>query len=158
MKRTSLRKEIETRWRQKQKVGLFITISLIFLFGLLSQLSSFDNFFKKSYPLIAKVDEATGLKPKAKVKLKGVDIGYVDTISLKDGDVYLTLKIDEGVKIPKDSIIALSQDSLLGGKFIDIEPSSSSEHLMPNMLLSNREEKLYNRGGIYICWWGFYLR
>ncbi len=126
--------------KTEAKVGLFITISLIFLFGLLSQLSSFDNFFKKSYPLIAKVDEATGLKPKAKVKLKGVDIGYVDTISLKDGDVYLTLKIDEGVKIPKDSIIALSQDSLLGGKFIDIEPSSSSEHLMPNMLLSKEKK------------------
>jgi len=91
---------------------------------------------KKSYPLVAKIDEATGLKPKAKVKLRGVDIGYVDNIYLKDRDVYLTLNIDEGVKIPKDSTISLSQDSLLGGKFIDIEPSSSDELLKPNMLLT----------------------
>ncbi len=91
---------------------------------------------KKSYPLVAKIDEATGLKPKAKVKLRGVDIGYVDNIYLKDRDVYLTLNIDEGVKIPKDSTISLSQDSLLGGKFIDIEPSGSDELLKPNMLLT----------------------
>ncbi len=87
--------------KTEAKVGLFITVSLIFLFGLLSQLSSFDNLLKKSYPLVAKIDEATGLKPKAKVKLRGVDIGYVDNIYLKDRDVYLTLNIDEGVKIPK---------------------------------------------------------
>jgi phospholipid/cholesterol/gamma-HCH transport system substrate-binding protein len=126
--------------KTEAKVGLFITISLVFLFGLLSQLSSFDNFFKKSYPLIAKIDEATGLKPKAKVKLKGVDIGYVDNIFLKGRDVYVKLMIDEGVKIPKDSTIALSQDSLLGGKFIDIKPSNSDEFLEPNMLLSKEKK------------------
>ena len=126
--------------KSEAKVGLFITISLLFLFGLLSQLSSFDNLFKKSYPIMAKIDDGTGLKPKAKVKFKGVNIGFVKSINLKGNDVIVHLSIDEGISIPDDSIITLSQDSLLGGKFLDIKPGHSNRNLKPNMLL-DREEK-----------------
>jgi len=127
--------------KTEAKVGLFITVSLVFLFGLLSQLSSFDNLFKKSYPIMAKIDDGSGLKEKAKVKLKGVDIGYVKSISLENNNVITHLMIDEGVKIPKDSIITLSQDSLLGGKFLDIKPGKSIDKLKPNMLLQKQEKQ-----------------
>jgi len=122
--------------KTEAKVGLFITLSLVFLFGLLSQLSSFDNFFKKSYPIMAKIDDGLGLKNKAKVKFKGVNIGYVESVELQGKDVVSHLLIDEGVKIPSNSIISVSQDSLLGGKFLDIQPGDSSEILTPNMILS----------------------
>lgn len=69
--------------KTEAKVGLFITLSLLFLFALLTQLSSFDNLFKKSYPLVAMIKDGSGLKEKAKVKLKGVNIGYVKEVSLK---------------------------------------------------------------------------
>jgi len=127
--------------KTEAKVGLFITVSLFFLFGLLSQLSSFDNLFKKSYPIMAKIDDGSGLKAKAKVKLKGVDIGYVESIRLENNDVITHLKIDEGVKIPSDSIITVSQDSLLGGKFLDIKPGKSQEPLKPNMILKKQEKQ-----------------
>ncbi len=127
--------------KTEAKVGLFITLSLIFLFGLLSQLSSFDNLFKKSYPILAKIDDGSGLKAKAKVKLKGVDIGYVDSIVLQNNDVVTHLKIDEGVSIPSDSIITVSQDSLLGGKFLDIKPGVSTTKLVANMLLEKQEKQ-----------------
>lgn len=126
--------------KTEAKVGLFITISLFFLFGLLSQLNSFDNLFKKSYPIVAKVSDGSGLKDKAKVKFKGVDIGYVEAITLDKHDVITHLLIDEGIVIPSDSIIMVSQDSLLGGKFLDIKPGVSTQALAPNQLLSNQEE------------------
>jgi len=127
--------------KTEAKVGLFITVSLFFLFGLLSQLSTFDNLFKKTYTIKAKIEDGTGLKKRAKVKLKGVDIGYVEDIVLDKNDVIVYLKINQGVKIPKDSIISLSQDSLLGGKFIDIKPGKSPEPLKPNMILSKQEKQ-----------------
>ncbi len=126
--------------KTEAKVGLFITLSLFFLFGLLSQLSSFDNLFKKSYSISAKINDGSGLKDKAKVKLKGVDIGYVEKVTLLDNDVVTKLMIDEGVKIPLDSIIVISQDSLLGGKFLDIKPGISTETLKPNALLAKEEK------------------
>lgn len=127
--------------KTEAKVGLFITLSLFFLFGLLSQLSSFDNLFKKSYPIVAKINDGAGLKNKAKVKLKGVDIGYVDHVTLEHNDVVTYLMIDDGVTIPTDSKIMIAQDSLLGGKFLDIRPGQSTESLQPHALLS-KEEKI----------------
>jgi len=126
--------------KTEAKVGLFITLSLFFLFGLLSQLSSFDNMFKKSYSIIAKIDDGSGLKDKAKVKLKGVDIGYVQSVKLENNDVVTRLMIDQGVKIPKDSTIIISQDSLLGGKFLDIKPGKSNEIMEVNALLEKEEK------------------
>jgi len=126
--------------KTEAKVGLFITLSLFFLFGLLTQLSSFDNLFKKSYPIVAKINDGSGLKDRAKVKLKGVDIGYVEKVSLENNDVVSHLMIDEGVKIPVDSIIVISQDSLLGGKFLDIKPGISATNLEKNSLLQKEEK------------------
>jgi len=122
--------------KTEAKVGLFITLSLFFLFGLLSQLSSFDNLFKKSYPITAQINDGSGLKEKAKVKLKGVDIGYVERVALVNNEVQTQLMIDEGVKIPSNSIITIAQDSLLGGKFLDIKPGDSKRHLKANELLT----------------------
>lgn len=131
--------------KTEAKVGLFITLSLLFLFALLTQLSSFDNLFKKSYPLVAMIKDGSGLKEKAKVKLKGVNIGYVKEVSLKNNDVMAHLMINEGIKIPKDSTIIISQDSLLGGKFLDIRPGKSNNILEKNALLS-KEEKVSSIG------------
>ena len=126
--------------KTEAKVGLFITLSLFFLFGLLSQLSSFDNLFKKSYPIMAQIKDGSGLKEKAKVKLKGVDIGYVERVNLLNNNVQTKLMIDEGVTIPDDSTIIISQDSLLGGKFLDIKPGVSSHNIEVNQLLSKEEK------------------
>jgi phospholipid/cholesterol/gamma-HCH transport system substrate-binding protein len=131
--------------KTEAKVGLFITLSLFFLFGLLTQLSSFDNLFKKSYSIVASINDGSGLKDKAKVKLKGVNIGYVQEVLLKDNNVMARLMIDKGVKIPSDSTIVISQDSLLGGKFLDIKPGSSTQFLKVNSLLS-KEEKISSIG------------
>jgi len=126
--------------KTEAKVGLFITLSLFFFLALLSQLSSFDNLFKKSYPIVAQIEDGSGLKEKAKVKLKGVDIGYVEKVTLAHNEVETHLMIDEGVNIPSDSVITIAQDSLLGGKFLAINPGISMDMLKPNQLLSHEEK------------------
>ena len=126
--------------KTEAKVGLFITLSLFFFLALLSQLSSFDTLFKKSYPILAQIEDGSGLKVKAKVKLKGVNIGYVEKVTLANNEVQTHLMIDEGIDIPNDSVITISQDSLLGGKFLDINPGKSTEILRANQLLSKEEK------------------
>jgi phospholipid/cholesterol/gamma-HCH transport system substrate-binding protein len=126
--------------KTEAKVGLFITLSLFFFLGLMSQLSSFDNLFKKSYAILAQIEDGSGLKAKAKVKLKGVDIGYVEKVTLANNEVQTHLMIDEGIHIPDDSVITISQDSLLGGKFLDISPGMSTSNLEANQLLSKEEK------------------
>jgi len=59
---------------------------------------------------------------------------------LNNKEVKLTLFIDKGIKIPQGSIISLSQDSMLGGKYIEIIPSNSNK-----MIVKNGEIKKYKK-------------
>ena len=112
--------------RTETKIGLFVFLGLLSLFILSIQVNSFSNFGKKGYDIYAYINNATGLEKNAKIKLRGVDIGFLKDKQLYNKEVKLKLFINKGIKIPKDSIISLSQDSMLGGKYIEIIPSNSN--------------------------------
>ncbi|RUM45119.1 MAG: hypothetical protein DSY46_03735 [Hydrogenimonas sp.] len=115
--------------KTEAKVGLFVTIGLILLFLLSTQVNKFQGFGKKGYDVEAIISDASGLEKHAKVKMKGVEIGYVKEISLSGTKVLLTLFIYKNAKIPSDSQVLLTQESLLGGKYINIIPGSAQEYL-----------------------------
>jgi phospholipid/cholesterol/gamma-HCH transport system substrate-binding protein len=115
--------------RTETKIGVFVFLGLLSLFILSMQVNSFSNFGKKGYIIYAYINDATGLEKNAKIKLRGIDIGFLEDKKLHNNEVILKLFIDKNVKIPKDSIITLSQDSMLGGKYVEIIPSNSNEFL-----------------------------
>ena len=127
--------------KTEAKVGLFVAIGLIFLFILSTQVNEFAHMNKKGYIVYALLDDASGLEKNAKVKMKGVEIGFVKDIRLEGRKVKVTLFIYEGVKIPKDSVVTLQQESLLGTKYLDIEPGESDEYLAAGETLT--KEKIY---------------
>ncbi|BBG65138.1 hypothetical protein NNO_0435 [Hydrogenimonas sp.] len=115
--------------KTEAKVGLFVSIGLIFLFLLSTQVNKFQGFGKKGYDVEAVIEDASGLEPHAKVRMKGVEIGYVKDISLSGTKVVVTLFIYKNVKIPSDSEVVLTQESLLGSKYINIVPGHAREYL-----------------------------
>jgi len=115
--------------KTEAKVGLFVALGLLFLFILSTQVNEFATMGKKGYEIYALLDDASGLEKNAKVKMKGVEIGFVKDIRLEGRKVKVTLFIYEGIKIPKDSVVTLQQESLLGTKYLDIEPGESDEYL-----------------------------
>ncbi|SMC10086.1 MlaD family protein [Nitratiruptor tergarcus] len=122
------------------KVGLFVAIGLVFLFLLTTQVNKFSNLGKKGYEIYALLDDASGLEKNAKVKIKGVDVGFVKDLGLEGAKVKALLFIFEGVKIPQDSIIVLQQQSLLGTKYLAIEPGSSTEYVQKGQTLQRQKE------------------
>ncbi|MRI58226.1 MAG: hypothetical protein C6H99_01835 [Epsilonproteobacteria bacterium] len=125
--------------KTEAKVGLFVAIGLLFLFLLSTQVNRFANVGKKGYEIYALLDDASGLEKNAKVRIKGVDVGFVKDMKLEGTKVKVTLFIFEGVKIPKDSVVVLKQQSLLGSKFLDIEPGNSSEYLSAGETLERQK-------------------
>ncbi len=126
--------------KTEAKVGLFVAIGLLFLFLLSTQVNKFAGFGKKGYEIYALIDDATGLEKHAKVKIKGVDAGFVKDIALDNNKVKVKLFIFDGVKIPKDSVVMLQQESLLGTKYLAIEPGSSKEYLSSGSVLTKQKE------------------
>jgi len=95
---------------------------------------------KEGYIIYALLNDANGLEKNAKVKIKGVDVGFVKDLGLAQRKVKAELFIFEGIKIPKDSTITLKQQSLLGTKFLDIEPGVSNEYLTSGEMLTRQKE------------------
>ena len=125
--------------KTEARIGLFVTIVLIFLFLLSTQVNRFQGFAKKGYEIEAMLLDASGLENHAQVKMKGVRIGYVNLIKLHKDSVVIRMKIDEGVKIPEDSTIMLAQGSLLGGKYVNILSGNSSVFLKPEDILKHQK-------------------
>lgn len=115
--------------RAEAKVGLFVLLGLVALFMLSMQVSKATNFTKSGYELNAFFENLTGLDENAKVKIGGVDVGFVKKKTLDGGKPKVSMIIYDGIKIPSDSVVSLSQDSILGTKFVEIRQGVSGESL-----------------------------
>jgi len=121
--------------RNEVKVGVFIFLGLLSLIFLTLQVNSLQDFNKKGYSLYALLGDASGLAKKAKVKMRGVDIGSVKKLTLDNNNVKLKLFIKNGIEIPTGSIVTLSQDNFLGGKYVKIIPTKSNTFYKPGDII-----------------------
>jgi len=119
------------------KIGIFVFLGLLSLFILSMQVNSFANYGKEGYEVYAYINDATGLRKDAKIKMRGVNIGFLENKQLEGDKVKLTLFIEKGVKIPKGSIIMMSQDGMLSEKYIKVIPSNLDTYLRPKEVIKN---------------------
>lgn len=102
------------------KVGIFVLIGAALLGTAVFLLGDFS--LKNYYTLYAQFDDVSGLPDKSAVKLSGVKVGKVKSISMDDrGKVVVTLNILEGVKIYKNSRFLVGSTSMIGSKFLQID-------------------------------------
>jgi phospholipid/cholesterol/gamma-HCH transport system substrate-binding protein len=108
--------------------------------------------------LKAEFDSVGGLSTGSPVKINGVIVGSVQSIVLdpQTFSAIVAFSVDKSLKIPKDSVAAVSTESLLGGKFLSINPGSADEFLQagaviyrtqPSMDLEDWIRKILFRGG-----------
>ncbi|MBY0534197.1 MAG: MlaD family protein, partial [Rickettsiaceae bacterium] len=84
-------------------VGLFVLIVAFSFLGFAYNISDFSKT-NNGYTVTANFQNIDGIAKGADVKLAGIKIGSVDSLSLEDNTYYaiLSLSINEGVNIPKD--------------------------------------------------------
>ena len=123
--------------RIEVKIGMFVFLGLVSLFILSMQVNSFSNYGQKGYDIYAYINDATGLRTNAKVKMRGVNIGYVKSKQLEQNKVKLDLFIKKDIKIPIGSIIMLSQDGMLSEKYVKVFPSTNKMYISKNGVITN---------------------
>lgn len=92
-----------------------------------------------TYELIARFGQVGGLASGSDVRVAGVKVGSVAGIDL-DPKTFLArtrVQIRSDVKIPSDSSIKITSDSLLGGQHVAIEPGGSTQDLKPGAEFDN---------------------
>jgi phospholipid/cholesterol/gamma-HCH transport system substrate-binding protein len=123
--------------KPETKVGLFVIVGLLMLFGLTTQVGTFKFGKKEGYPIYIEIPDASGIELNAKVKSRGIDIGTVEDLTLKRDLVGIGLLINKDIKIPLNSIVSIKQESMLGVKYVDIEFSKDGEYAKSSDVLSN---------------------
>ncbi|MGA1839634.1 MAG: MlaD family protein [bacterium] len=114
------------------KVGLLVLLSIFILAFLTFRVGKFSFNKEDGYQLKVKFNSIAGLDLKARVKVSGVDAGYVKDVVLIRGYPELTLWIKDGIEIREDAIAWIRSLGLMGEKYIEIEPGSESLSLLKN--------------------------
>jgi phospholipid/cholesterol/gamma-HCH transport system substrate-binding protein len=111
------------------------------------------------YPLQAQFRQADGLAIGSDVRLSGIKIGSITALGL-DPDNYfatVTMAINDGIKLPEDSIAKIASEGLLGGGFVAVDPGASDfmlepgaafEHTQGSVNLIDLVSKAIHGGGI----------
>ncbi len=90
--------------------------------------SSADLNKVKGYSLTANFPMVDGVKEGTDVKINGVKVGSIEGLKLNtepgDNQYLVTVKmtLDRSIQIPTDTIALVSSESLLGGKYLSLEP------------------------------------
>lgn len=70
--------------------------------------------------------QAAGIKVGDRVNVAGVTSGRVDGAKLEGDHVLLTLSVDNGVKLGPDAHASIKMATLLGARYVDLDPGDGS--------------------------------
>ena len=124
-------------------VGLFILagfMALVYLAFNLGEVSLLSA--GKRYTVQAEFVNVAGIKKGASVQVAGVGVGEVTELSLVDQYANLTLRIDNDIKIPRDSIASVKSQGIIGDKFIQISLGGDEEMLAEGDIIVDTESSV----------------
>lgn len=110
--------------------AVVLTTALVFL---VFSYSTANVGSVSGYDLTANFSTTGGLSIGDDVVISGVKVGQVSRIDL-DPQTYLarvTMDIAPSIKLPDDTAALISSESLLGGKYLALEPGASDDIIPP---------------------------
>ncbi len=95
--------------------------------------SSADLNKVKGYTVTANFPMVDGIKEGTDVKINGVKIGSIDSLKLNTEAgasqflVTVSMTLDQSILLPTDTMALVASESLLGGKYLSLEPGVDEE-------------------------------
>ncbi|MDR0968320.1 MAG: outer membrane lipid asymmetry maintenance protein MlaD [Holosporaceae bacterium] len=118
-------------------VGVFVLAVAIFFFDYVYKRSGWQG--ADGYELIARFDKADGLSEGVDVKISGVKVGKIISVSVEPESFFAVVKfyVSKNLKLPKDSSASVASDGLFGGKYLSLTPGGETEFLKENDEIEN---------------------
>jgi phospholipid/cholesterol/gamma-HCH transport system substrate-binding protein len=113
------------------KVGLLVVVALVaswLVYRAVDERGGGDS----GYTVWAVFKDASGLVPKSRVMVAGIQVGYIDTIRLWGSRARVDIRIREGVAIHDDASVAKKTASILGEAVLAINPGTATHPAVPD--------------------------
>ena len=121
-------------------IETFVGLGVLCLAGfLLVYAYSMNTVSESGYTLKAYVDQVGGLRTGAPVCVGGVKVGAVESISLshESFSACVLLRLyDASLKLPSDTKLTVESTSLLGGKYVSLNPGVEPDALSPGSTIN----------------------
>jgi phospholipid/cholesterol/gamma-HCH transport system substrate-binding protein len=120
-------------------VGFFLLLGLLALGYLAVKLGRMEVVGSRGYTVHATFSNVGGLRTGSTVEIAGVEVGWIENISLKDYQAQVALRVKDQVALPEDSIISIRTKGLVGEQFVRISPGGSEKMIPPGGVISETE-------------------
>lgn len=102
------------------KVGLFALIALGVVAAMNVKLSKNPSFLGSTNKHYFLVDDASGLISNTAVKVAGVKVGTIKSITLEDGRAKIEILLQSGLNLTDSAKVEIVSNGILGDKFVSI--------------------------------------
>ena len=126
---------MNSQYTKEESRAFYFGVLTVLVFGVIFSFMAFSRHKYKHiddefYHLNATFGRTDGLVVGDKVRMAGIDVGRVVGATLDEHfNAVLKLEIIEGLQIPDDSSAAIVSNSIMGSKYIEIEPGGSEDYL-----------------------------
>ncbi len=121
---------------EEYKVGIFISVGLVFLATMIFMLGGDKVLFHNYYFLKARFQNVDGLAKGSLVSLSGINVGNIEEIRFSEDNQSLEviLRVDSlyRERITKGSMAKISTKGALGDKFIFVSPGTPGQEILGN--------------------------
>jgi phospholipid/cholesterol/gamma-HCH transport system substrate-binding protein len=77
-----------------------------------------------TYKVQVELADVLDLVPYSAVKVNGATVGHVSAIAIRDRHALVTCQLRNSVRLPANTVAMVQQTSVLGEKFVELEPPS----------------------------------
>lgn len=127
------------RVRLEMAVGLFLLAGIACLAYLSLRLGKMEIARGDYVPVVAEFSSVAGLRPGASVEIAGVEVGKIDTITIRDYKAVVRMQIRKGIGLQEDTIASVRTRGLIGDKYISLSPGASDRLIPPGGTIRETE-------------------
>jgi len=118
--------------------AIVVAVAAVFLFYAYTSTGSGSV---AGYEVTARFSSADGINPGTDVRLHGIKIGTVSSLTLDPKTYYAIahLSISKGVNVPDDSAVKITSSGFLGSNYVAIQPGGSNTMVAQGGELTNTQ-------------------
>lgn len=131
--------------KNEAKVGLLVFAALVALIAMYWFLRGF-GLGARAFSIYAVFSDAKKLDKGADVRMAGVKVGYVETVTLtSDSRARVDMKIWDDTCVPGNSIARITTGAFIGDYYVDVLPGSNHTCLTDGQRISSSEPMNYEK-------------
>ena len=118
-------------------VVILIAAGFLYIFAATAQVTAIEG-----YEIKAVFVDTGGLRAGSDVRISGITVGTVKSniLDAENYEAVVTLSINPDVKVPKDTVAAITSAGLIGGNYVRLKPGGSKKILKAGGSITKSED------------------